>query len=467
MQIFIEIFNIKRIILEVEPSDTIKKIINNIKEMEKDIIYRLRYNNKQSYGLFYNDKVLESSRTLSDYGIQNHFVLYLIPIVDILYQVPNGENVHLEFALNETLANLKAKIKEKYNISLDQYAFTYRGKRIKDNELFGNFISDFFILCLNSGSYGCHHDIIYMFPVINFLIKSLSNKIIPIEANPSSKIEHIKNIIEEKEGISITRQNLYFNNKILDDENTLSYYNIQNDSVIQLDVIMNNDLLIYVKTPKSDNKPLNIKSLDTIESIKFKIENEMGYSFNHQQLFFKDKKLDNDNTVSFYNIKNEDTLNLSLLDDNEKVLLIKLSNNKSICVKVKSCDIIKIIKYKIQDKESIPIHRQTLVFNDNYLKDYNTIAYYNIQNNSELSLFIKYPKYKIFINTITGLYFPLKVKSTNSIQQIKEMIYDESRIPFDQQRLIFSGKQLEDQNTLSFYNIENGSTLHLVLRLRG
>ncbi len=73
----------------------------------------------------------------------------------------------------------------------------------------------------------------------------------------------------------------------------------------------------------------------------------------------------------------------------------------------------------------------------------------------------------IVVKTVTGKTITLDVAASNSIADVKAKIQELEGIFPAQQRLFYAGKQLENHHTLADCNIQEKSTLQLVLRLRG
>ena len=73
----------------------------------------------------------------------------------------------------------------------------------------------------------------------------------------------------------------------------------------------------------------------------------------------------------------------------------------------------------------------------------------------------------LFVKSLGSTRAVINAYSSNTIAQIKELIYTQTHDPVDSFRLLFAGREILDQHTLADYNIKNEDSVSMLLMIRG
>ena len=414
----------KKISLDVEPSETIKDVKKKIEDKENIPVDDQR--------LLFDDKLLEDHPTLKDYKINHGDTIDMQPMT-INVITPKGKKISLDVEPDDTIKDVKKKIKNKENIPVKDQRLIFDDKLLDDHPT----LRDYKVK---------HGDTIKMEPMtINVVTPNGKN--ISLDVEPTDKIQDIKKKILDKEGIPVDEQRLIFDGKELDDHPTLKDYKIKHGDTIKMEPMQ-----INVVTPKGKNLTLDVEPSDTIKDIKKKILDQEGIPVEDQRLLFDDKLLDDHPTLKDYKIKHGDTINMEPMTIN-----IIDPKGKKFTINVEPDYIIKEVKQRILEKEGIPLEDQRLLFGDKPLEDRPTLKDYNIKHGDTINMEGMY----ILIKDWTNKKFPLQVEKDDTIDSVKSQIEKKEGIPKDNQYLIFGGNLLKDEKNLLDYDIKHKSVVNL------
>jgi len=277
--------------------------------------------------------------------------------------------------------------------------------------------------------------------------------------NPNLKVQDIKKVIKDISNIS--EENVRFkvsfdSNEHSDKSNFWSYLLISfyDESRYRAKLKRN-----FYETE------LFLDVNKTIEDLKKSINKDTNIPIERLQFQLDKMILDNKEILGHYNLY-DSKVSINITKDIKEIIKVKTPDSTELQVLTDLCNTAIDFLEEIQGKSSYSNIKYHLVYNNKNLDLGKMLVSSGIKKGDVIELKPRNNIFEVTIKMLVGRSMTLYLDSSDSVHNMKYLILCREGCPIEQQRLIFNGKQLEDNKTLVDYNIQKGSIIHLVLKLR-
>ena len=316
------------------------------------------------------------------------------------------------------------------------------------------------------------------------------NIIIKLDISPENTFDELKKKIYENLEIGRESYSLFFNGRDIGEyykTHKLIEYDIKNNDTIKLIEKQNKEIYSIIKSFSEYGIDIDIPTtIQDTKELKLLISRQIFIPIYRLKIFFGNEEIKEEQKIKGLSEKgsfdfdwdetpeDEDFVYIKVIEDNKNdfdIMVDLYGNFYDSINKYVSCDDAFYLTYN--DKKN-----NKLFFNQHSNKDTkNSMLKIISDHHSGKKIVLNLHKvkmngeYQIFIKDYTGETLTFRVNPEDTIYKLKEKIflYDDvfSQPNPNEQRMIFAGTQLENNRTLADYNIQEESTIHLVLRLRG